>query len=57
MHGKRQIIEGYTETLEGRCLGERWRMTVPPHLAYGDHGAGEDIPGGQLSHLMFALSS
>eukprot|EP00090_Calanus_glacialis_P020261 TRINITY_DN31172_c0_g1_i1.p1 TRINITY_DN31172_c0_g1~~TRINITY_DN31172_c0_g1_i1.p1 ORF type:complete len:419 (-),score=111.10 TRINITY_DN31172_c0_g1_i1:102-1313(-) len=46
VHGKRQIIEGYTETLEGRCLGERWRMTVPPHLAYGDNGVGDDIPGG-----------
>jgi len=46
VHGKKQIIEGYTETLEGRCLGERWRMTVPPHLAYGEDGVGEDIPGG-----------
>jgi len=46
VHGKRQIIDGYTETLEGRCLGERWRMTVPPHLAYGDYGVGDDIPGG-----------
>eukprot|EP00092_Neocalanus_flemingeri_P049112 GFUD01056331.1.p1 GENE.GFUD01056331.1~~GFUD01056331.1.p1 ORF type:complete len:410 (+),score=118.67 GFUD01056331.1:39-1268(+) len=46
VHGKRQIIDGYTETLEGRCLGERWRMTVPPHLAYGDDGVGDDIPGG-----------
>ena len=46
VHGKHQIIDGYTETLEGRCLGERWRMTVPPHLAYGDSGVGDDIPGG-----------
>jgi len=46
VHGRNQIIDGYTETLEGRCLGERWRMTVPPHLAYGDHGVGDDIPGG-----------
>jgi len=46
VHGKRQIIDGYTEALEGRCLGERWRMTVPPHLAYGDQGTGDDIPGG-----------
>eukprot|EP00092_Neocalanus_flemingeri_P036007 GFUD01039206.1.p1 GENE.GFUD01039206.1~~GFUD01039206.1.p1 ORF type:complete len:343 (-),score=88.49 GFUD01039206.1:208-1098(-) len=46
VHGKRQIIDGYTETLEGRCLGERWRMTVPPHLAYGDDGVGDDILGG-----------
>ena len=28
-----------------RCLGERWRMVVPPHLAYGDSGAGDSIPG------------
>ena len=46
VHGRRQIIDGYTETLTGRCLGERWRMTVPPHLAYGDQGVGDDIPGG-----------
>merc|ERR1740137_225338 len=46
VQGREQIIEGYTETLTGRCLGERWRMTVPPHLAYGDSGVGEDIPGG-----------
>lgn len=46
VHGKGQIIQGYTEVLTGRCLGERWRMVVPPHLAYGDQGVGEDIPGG-----------
>jgi len=46
VQGRGQIIEGYTETLTGRCLGERWRMTVPPHLAYGDNGVGDDIPGG-----------
>jgi len=46
VQGRGQIIEGYTETLTGRCLGERWRMTVPPHLAYGDRGVGDDIPGG-----------
>jgi len=46
VHGKGQIIQGYTEVLTGRCLGERWRMEVPPHLAYGDDGVGKDIPGG-----------
>ena len=44
VHGHNRIIEGYTETLEGRCLGERWRMTVPPHLAHGDDGVGDDVP-------------
>ena len=41
-----RVAQGYTEVLTGRCLGERWRMVVPPHLAYGDQGVGEDIPGG-----------
>jgi len=45
VHGRGEIIEGYTETLTGRCLGERWRMIVPPHMAYGSQGVG-DIPGG-----------
>lgn len=46
VHGRGQIIEGYTEALAGRCLGERWRMVVPPHLAYGEEGREEGIPGG-----------
>jgi len=46
VHGRGEIIEGYTQTLTGRCLGERWRMIVPPELAYGDSGAGDSIPGG-----------
>ena len=46
VHGRGQIIEGYTETLTGRCLGERWRMVVPPALAYGEEGYADVIPGG-----------
>ena len=45
-----QGLEGSTappaQVLTGRCLGERWRMVVPPHLAYGDGGSGDVIPGG-----------
>ena len=44
VQGRGEIIGGYTEALYGRCLGERWRMVVPPHLAYGDHGTGDVIP-------------
>ena len=29
---------------QGKCLGERWRMVVPPQLAYGDQGTGDIIP-------------
>jgi len=46
LQGHGQIIRGYEEALEGRCLGERFRMIVPPHLAYGDQGAGDLIPPG-----------
>jgi len=45
VHGRGQIIDGYTEVLTDRCLGERWRMIVPPHLAYGEEGVENTIPG------------
>lgn len=28
------------------CVGEKRRLIVPPHLGYGEQGAGEVIPGG-----------
>lgn len=46
VQGRRQIIAGYEIALEGRCLGERFKMVVPPHLAYGDSGVEGAIPGG-----------
>ena len=38
VQGRGQIIRGYEVALAGRCLGERFKMIVPPHLAYGDSG-------------------
>ena len=32
------LYSRYEIALEGRCLGERFKMIVPPHLAYGDRG-------------------
>merc|ERR1712107_898367 len=46
LQGHRQIIAGYEIALASRCLGERFKMIVPPHLAYGDQGVGNDIPPG-----------
>jgi hypothetical protein len=35
LQGHHQIIRGYEIALAGRCLGERFKMVVPPNLAYG----------------------
>ncbi|XP_036428995.1 peptidyl-prolyl cis-trans isomerase FKBP10 [Colossoma macropomum] len=39
------VISGMDKGLQGVCVGERRRITIPPHLAYGQQGAGKDIPG------------
>lgn len=38
--GKGYIIPGMDQGLQGVCIGERRRITIPPHLAYGENGAG-----------------
>jgi len=44
--GVGHVIKGWDEGLVGMCPGDRRRLTIPPGLAYGDRGAGADIPGG-----------
>nr|XP_033774841.1 peptidyl-prolyl cis-trans isomerase FKBP10 [Geotrypetes seraphini] len=39
------IISGMDQGLQGVCIGERRRITIPPHLGYGENGAGSKIPG------------
>ncbi|XP_038609500.1 peptidyl-prolyl cis-trans isomerase FKBP10 isoform X1 [Tachyglossus aculeatus] len=43
--GQGYIITGMDQGLQGVCIGEKRRITVPPHLAYGENGAGDKIPG------------
>ena len=44
-----QVIPGWTEALQLMSPGAKWRLTIPPELAYGDRGAGELIgPGATL---------
>ncbi|XP_060795271.1 peptidyl-prolyl cis-trans isomerase FKBP10 [Neoarius graeffei] len=38
------VILGMDKGLQGVCMGERRRITMPPHLAYGQQGAGKEIP-------------
>uniref|UniRef100_A0AAY5KML4 peptidylprolyl isomerase n=1 Tax=Esox lucius TaxID=8010 RepID=A0AAY5KML4_ESOLU len=43
--GKGYVIGGMDEGLIGVCIGERRRITIPPHLGYGEEGTGTKIPG------------
>uniref|UniRef100_A0A8C9SX58 peptidylprolyl isomerase n=1 Tax=Scleropages formosus TaxID=113540 RepID=A0A8C9SX58_SCLFO len=42
--GMGYMIPGMDKALLGVCIGERRRVTIPPHLAYGENGVGDDIP-------------
>ncbi len=42
--GVNQVIPGWTEALQMMKPGDKWRITCPPHLAYGEQGAGNAIP-------------
>jgi FKBP-type peptidyl-prolyl cis-trans isomerase FklB len=42
----RQLIKGWQEVLPMMPVGSLWRLWIPSNLAYGDNGAGGDIPGG-----------
>ncbi|KAK8731707.1 hypothetical protein OTU49_007434, partial [Cherax quadricarinatus] len=42
--GSGQVIKGWDLGLEGMCVSERRRLTIPPNLAYGKKGAGGVIP-------------
>lgn len=44
--GLTQVIPGWTEILQLMVEGDKWRVTIPSELAYGDAGAPPSIPGG-----------
>lgn len=44
--GVTQVISGWTEALQMMPTGSKWRIALPPELAYGDAGAPPAIPGG-----------
>ena len=49
----RSLIQGWQIALPLMKEGSHWRLWIPSNLAYGDRGAGADIPGGAT--LMFEV--
>eukprot|EP01047_Picozoa_sp_COSAG01_P066561 COSAG01_NODE_9212_length_2517_cov_4.068238_1_plen_332_part_00 len=48
-----RVIRGWTEALMRMRPGDKWKLSIPSDLAYGDRGAGGKIPGGAA--LIFEL--
>ncbi|CAD5119928.1 DgyrCDS8507 [Dimorphilus gyrociliatus] len=45
--GVSNILEGWTRGMEGMCVGEKKKLKIPPHLAYGKEES-ELIPGNSV---------
>ncbi len=42
--GVGQVIRGWDEGVGMMHVGDRWKITIPPELGYGERGAGGVIP-------------
>lgn len=51
--GVHQVIPAWTEALQMMSVGDKWRIACPPHLAYGEQGAGNVI--GPNTPLVFEI--
>ncbi|MDR3127013.1 MAG: FKBP-type peptidyl-prolyl cis-trans isomerase [Tannerellaceae bacterium] len=51
--GVSQVIKGWVEALQQMTVGSKWRLFIPPHLAYGEQGAGKLI--GPHATLVFEV--
>ncbi len=48
-----RVISGWTEALQLMPIGSKWKLFLPPHLAYGEQQAGPLI--GPNSTLIFEV--
>jgi len=51
--GVGQVISGWDTGVQGMKVGGRRQLVIPPHLGYGDHGAGGVIKPGET--LIFVV--
>lgn len=51
--GAGRVIRGWDEGIAGMKVGGRRKLTIPPHLGYGDRGAGGVIKPGET--LIFVV--
>ncbi|MCW2940421.1 MAG: peptidylprolyl isomerase FKBP-type [Actinomycetia bacterium] len=51
--GGGRVIKGWDMGVQGMKVGGRRKLIIPPHLGYGDRGAGGDIKPGET--LIFVV--